>query len=497
MKLASVTALAVLLAATAAQATCTYDIDSRVQVRHERLREFERSLAARMGVSVNDIDAPVSPLAGVKWRIQGRSRVGLVWGTWLTWDEGYTDSQGRFDYVDPDKSCIRRQVRIQVAFENDRQRVAAPAGWPMLLGAVLVGSAASAPSPWYDVFLAEVGSTNLTFDDPIVFRAPAANDMPIPPTLGEPLSRTRAEIWVLVSRLRSAMASLGAEYAFDPTPLIVVYPTDIREISNAEEQSFADPIHPNNPVYIHRNADGTRDQGNVKTVLHELMHVWAYQNTHGEDAMLLELVMSRDTHACKDETLAPFHEAFAEYASQQVFEMLFPGLPVDSEFSSPARPLSRRTLTSGVDCLGDRVMDDEHDLEHCENGWMSIFHTLTMGAPLFEYGDPVGGGVTALGDSLCREATKRLAIPAMSCGVSFADLLSVFLGANAVDKGDDLRAADLTLQEFLARAVDLDVLSAAQMRDTKDLLDPEGSLEAEDTSLCEWKLNLGLPNFSL
>ncbi|MDP6832547.1 MAG: hypothetical protein QF512_16445, partial [Alphaproteobacteria bacterium] len=147
----------------------------------------------------------------------------------------------------------------------------------------------------------------------LTFRANAMDD------LGDRVARRQAELWFLYQRVIALFDGFGRDYGFKKK-VAIKYPHNNPLLGDRIEASYANPE--NYMIYIVENSVHD-DYARIDYLLHELMHIWAYQHSRREKGMAWQLIVHGDTHGLVNRTWVAFHEGFAEWAYQEVYRRLF------------------------------------------------------------------------------------------------------------------------------------------------------------------------------
>ncbi|MFK8080802.1 MAG: hypothetical protein AB8B97_11005 [Granulosicoccus sp.] len=181
----------------------------------------------------------------------------------------------------------------------------------------------------------------------------------------------QAAIFYACEKLRKHLADMGHPFV---KKIAVKYPHDNKLINDEAEFSYCSPI--NNCVYMVKNTDkdSMYKDGEVtfNTLYHELMHLWTYGYSSGEDNLALQLARHGSTHdGLQNKTYTAFHEAWAEHSSNVLLKTLFN--ETSYIYGNQAYwpfPFSKPVLVNeGITKLSEV---DRH-----EYGWMHIFNCLT------------------------------------------------------------------------------------------------------------------------
>lgn len=138
---------------------------------------------------------------------------------------------------------------------------------------------------------------------------------------------------------------------------------------------YCSPI--NNCVYLTRNPvrdnlmNDRTNQIDIDTLMHELMHLWVYGYSRGEDGLAWQLLIHGSTHnGLQNKSYVAFHEAFAEVSSRVLLNNIF-NIQEDIYGSTQYQisPLNRNQLKDyGINSLSE--------IDNHEFGWIHIFNTL-------------------------------------------------------------------------------------------------------------------------
>ncbi|HMH52558.1 MAG TPA: hypothetical protein VK548_20125 [Candidatus Acidoferrum sp.] len=259
------------------------------------------------------------------------------------------------------------------------------------------------------------------------FGAGAAND------LGDGIARAHAQLWVIAKLTRQTLDGLGQ--GFGARRLKIHYPTVL--------PTHADVV--TNDVYLQRRpqANPPKDDlfggGGESIVVHESMHIWAFEHTKplsgGEFSLIWNL--PGGTHEQRELVGTAFNEGFAEYAKDKLFETMFPAVP-------RRLPFNRRFLS----CSKNLVTLD--DVQHNDDGWTSILHTLTTPElHNFDFGvaTPCSGPPDVIG--------QIAGAPLSGCtspDVTFRQILALF-DRHSPEFPDKLSLSDMNINGFLDRAI--------------------------------------------
>ncbi len=326
------------------------------------------------------------PLAGVPVKVSAKEFDADPTG-WNEWNEGVTDDDGRFE-IRHIKDRSKRLFRFRAQFKDANLKIYPPndglakslleaatmlVGGPITqLGAlvteqVLMQLVDQLSRAVYDVkwqtMHEDASGHKHDVDDtdfaPMVFRGGGSND------LGDFTARRHAEIWWLLKKAGAYLADLGFPFRGD-RPIATVHPFDNPAIGDGIESSYSNPYM--DTTFLVRNS--LKDHFDAGTILHEMMHLWAYQHTEDEDRLATYLLVNGTTHNGRIKSWAAWHEAFAEVISNQLYRDLFGAAgTVYGGFTAQHRPYSRPYLKKGG-------LMNTADLEVFEDGWQSVLGLL-------------------------------------------------------------------------------------------------------------------------
>lgn len=301
-----------------------------------------------------------SPLAGVQIKVSARAKNFAGWGTWNSWEIVTTKSDGTFS-VSKETGTDRRQFKIEILFDSDELRIKEGQetsisfggdGFPIDINIDLTdkdwheiyNEKDSGPEDGHRAGVVQVGNLNLS---------------------GPNVLRKHGDIWSLYNKVFDLFDSYGGDYGFNDK-VVIKFPMGIGN-NAANTASYANPL--NNHIYIkEEDFDGN-------ALLHELMHIWAYHHSTGEDAMTWQLVKHGTTHDDREATtFVPYNEAFAEFGAYKVLREITDGAVLkfnnDDEDLKPNRPYSRSYIGQIEPLLAN--------VDYTERGWYSLFNVLTF-----------------------------------------------------------------------------------------------------------------------
>lgn len=418
-----------------------WTVRGQISVRHG-LAELRRNLGT------------LSALAGARVQVSGRKRVAGVWANWGPFGSGLTDAQGNFE-VTRERDRLPRQFRVSVTLK-DRSCIVygdnKNALSRVLTGMSVLGGNAGPAA--IEAVLSHTGRATLKAAEHDVHRDPTRTTRRagthrlggLQLRSGE--AQAHGDVWVLFHLLADLLRQNRVPFR---RSVGIKFPHDNRLIPNPRETSYTNPF--NHVCYIVSN--GHHNDFNLRTILHELMHAWAFQNSKGEWQMAWQLLVHQDTHLPRFENpFVPFHEAFAEFAARGVERTLLPD-------GAPAlqRPLSRQGLH-------DEDIHTRAEVEHREVGWTSVLNLLsTSDLDRHNFNTP-----------------NRRTAPTLiqRCNTPRVPLIRVMRAfrANSQLNLDWLRARDMRLSPFLARLVRTDGSFSRQHGEAVlELLNPDGTAQ--------------------
>jgi len=363
-------------------------------------------LQALADVSTRNHGSTVA-LPGVRVRIEGKQFDADPTG-WETWGEDVTDAEGHFE-IRHEKNELRRLLRVSCQFKDDRLKLYAPND--SLAKKLLELATDLAAGPFHqlatdikeDVIEQLIEQTSriaydvkwLTLHDSGNKHGPGVIDFSNLTfasgrnhALGDFVARRHAEIWHLMKAAMAHIDGLGGGVGFrTDKPLALMHPHDNSALPADIQASYANPH--NDVIYLVQTA--RRDDFDAGAILHEMMHLWAYQHSHGEERLATYLLTHFDTHTGRQTPYTACHEAMAEALSNEVYRQLFHArATVYGADHAQRRPFSRPHLRA-------QGMRSLADLDRFEHGWLSAFGLLlcpdVAGLDMNE-GDPYANDAT-------------------------------------------------------------------------------------------------------
>jgi hypothetical protein len=281
--------------------------------------------------------------------------------------------------------------------------------------------------------------------------------------LTQTLVRQHADIWFLYGKILDLFRAYGADYAFKKK-VVVKYPMGIGG-NNPNTASYSNPVRAG--IYI-KNGDF-----HSRTMIHELVHQWAYERSTGEDNMAWQLLKHGTTHQTRESTThVPFHEGFAEWSCYKILKEITDNKAAqfkeDIAWNYPDFPLNREYLGSAL-APSEWLLAN---VDFTERGWHSLFNILTY--PALDRVDFNRKGVDA--PYAFVNLFSTVSCPEVRLGYSFKDVLSVFLQYPARGIDAYMKKDDLDFFHFLARAgAILPGFEEGKIKMVKTCLDPNSA----------------------
>lgn len=405
--------------------SCSYTVRGQLEVDHQ-LSE----LAAAYGTS---------PLANVLVKVSGKEKVLGVWGWYASWGEVRTDANGEFELT-RSKSCGAHRFKVEVKFQDDALEVRHEHS----TSSVIV------QAKWY--LIHELASGEWTGGTKNV--GTKTFDVGSPHDLDLDEARAHADIWVLYKDALAYVDALGSSTDFTGK-IAVKYPHNSAVVSDTVEASYANPL--TNDVYIFE------DHFNTRTLLHELMHVWAYQHSTGEDGLAVELLQNGSTHGIVDESYVAFHEGFAEYAKDELLSGMY-GAATKLPFSRQEHVEEGRTTRSLV--------------ERADDGWLSVFHTLTL-PNIWEY-DFLEAD-SSPGATFVQPTGLRVLRTCSGPSLDFHDVLRSFESSSSGGHASVIDVDEMSLAVYLDRFEDIvGGFDEADEDNYTTYVDPQATTQPDD-----------------
>jgi hypothetical protein len=440
-------------------AKITWTIKGKLKVR----TQFDELKGKKFADDNGDV-----PLAGVRVRVSARETKLDPTG-FDKWAEVVTKEDGSFQFtISKDKS--KRYFKVEVLFDG-KDTIIYPGtliGLPGNSGVEAGMNAMLFHADWMLVWQDEEKK-----DNPVDFRLTFSG------ISGEQLNgrdeRRHADLWALAGIMRSELEKVGSGLGFQSQRIAIKYPHSDPLVNDGDEIAYADPIR--RIVFVVRN--GSRDDFEIQTVMHELMHIRNYVHSTGEENLVTQLLMNGSTHEGRqDKTFTVFHEAAAEIFKSELYHQMFGKRALiyrDKNFEAERKPFTRPWLKSqGIKTL--------KDLDHFEYGWMSVFNLLLCNK--VEELDMNGPGPYAR-EKAATGTGPKVAIARKSMNFSFADLLRAFdpiFNPVPDEFPKQIDVAEMTLNKYFKRlgAALASPFDATMQSAYKKILDPAETAQPSD-----------------
>lgn len=409
------------------------------------------------------------PLAGVRVRVSAKETK-LDPSGFAKWGEVTTKDDGSFQFtISKDKS--KRYFKVEVLLDG-KDIVVYPETLVGLPGDSGVEAGINATLFHADWILA--------WQDEQKMDGPVVNfNLTFSSSAGEQLNgrdeRRQADLWALASIMRNELEKVGSGLGFQSQRIAIKYPHSDPLVNDRDEIAYADPIR--RIVFLIKN--GSMDNFEIQTVMHELMHVRNYVHSTGEENLAIQLLINGSTHdGRQDETFTVFHEAAAEIFKSELYHQLFGKRALiyrDKNFEAERRPFTRTWLKN------NKGIKKLSDIDHYEYGWMSVFNLLLCNK--VEELDMNGAGPYAR-EKTATGTGPKVAIARKSMNFSFADLLRAFdVIFNPVpdEFPKQIDVSEMTLNKYFQRLGALVPAFDATMQSAyKKILDPAETKQPSD-----------------
>lgn len=297
-----------------------------------------------------------SPIAGAVVRVKGRKKVMGIWAPWGKFGEDVTGPDGRFS-IFAARDSAKRQFKVEVKLKSTALVV-----YGENKNALARTLASIGPTMPIEGVLSHTGRATLRAAVHEVHRdADGTNRRSGQHNLGKlhmnsGIQQAHGDLWVLFGRLFAWFKENRIPFRGRTA---LKYPHNNVLVPNEAENSYCNPL--NRVCYIISNPK--KDQFTIDTILHELMHAWAFGNSTGAHDMAWQLKRKKEGRI--KQPYVAFHEAFADWAAHWVeWGILRQGA------RTPSRtPLSRHGLRS-------EAIDRVGDVQHYHDGWLSVFRLL-------------------------------------------------------------------------------------------------------------------------
>ncbi|HEY7911324.1 MAG TPA: hypothetical protein VIG62_05360 [Blastocatellia bacterium] len=452
----------------------TWTVKGRIRLRH-----------GQSIISDSTAHGDVVNLPLVQVRVSARQKVLGVWSPWNSWGATKADIYGSFSITN-EKDRDQRLFMVEVMFKNDKLKIYPENDGLMNYLLEKLTSLVPGGDIVEDVSEQILEQTSrLAFDVKWILVLQEDKNSASPHSAGtvdlgdivfdlnsfsiflaNDVAVKHAITWFVYTEAIDLLKEAGAGFRDDRKPIALKYPHNNKLIKDYVESSYCDPA--NKVIFIIKNTQV--DQFDIDAILHELMHVWAYQHSKGEMGLAWQLAVHGSTHTGRQEkTFVAFHEAFAEWASNRLTEKLFQATSqVYGTYDDLGIPFTRAHLQSiGITSLSE--------LDHYEEGWMSIFNML-FAKRLHRF--DLNGADRYPADIFPPPLKKQ-------CDPPFLDIqhiLRVFNPQPQRGYKDYLRKEEMNLDSFLKRACDvLFPQNSQQMQDNyRRLLDPNETVQPQD-----------------
>jgi hypothetical protein len=436
------------------------------------------------------------PLRGVRVRVSAKQFDADVSG-WEVWAAGETDATGAFELRNS-KNEWKRLFRVEAMFKDDLLKIYPPND--SLLSALTRFADDYLPTrtrlehltrDLREELIMQLldHTTRLVYDckwytmyesEPKDKREPSVVDFGTLPFAGPALfdrndftARRHAEIWFVAKQVMGLLDHHGLGFRTD-RPAAILHPHDNGMLPDGWEASFANP----HTDIVHLARNNRRDEFNVDTIVHELTHLWAYQNVRQEERLATYLLTHFDTHSGRLPNWVAWHEAFAESMSNEFIREIFGTQnTVYGAFPSQRRPYSRPYLRT-------QNITTRADLDFYEDGWASIFGLLVNPDPCDLDMTPSPGPYAVSGTPGAKDQGW---VPCTAPKIGWKNILKAVAGAgNQTDGG--LERGAMRMESFFRRIADqvpefteryqeafASILDPQESRTPRDLLTVRGS----------------------
>jgi hypothetical protein len=401
-----------------------------------------------------------SGLSGIAVKVSARSKMPTGWGRWNGWGQVTTGQAGHFDVTQTDGGDLR-QFKVEILFDSNQLRIKQGRETSVKLdssGYPLDGDLDLTDKDWHEVLNDSAGGVGSGGRQAGVIDLGSI-------ALTTAAVRKHADIWCLYQNVLELFKSYGSEYAFSGR-VVVKYPMLLGP-NSPTSASYSNPV--NRVVYI------KEDEFYSRTMIHELMHQWAYDRSTGEDSMAWQLAKHATAHRTRENTtFVPFHEGFAQWACYKALKEMTGGellnFTDDIAYTYPDLPLNRSYIGSALGASGRDIAN----VDFTETGWHSLFNILTV--PFLDRCD----FNRSLSDHDTKYAFYDLfgnnSYPDARLAFTVKDVLGVFLKYPAKGISAFMTTSDMTFVNFLARAgAILPDFTEDKIRRVKSYLDPNST----------------------
>ena len=202
--------------------------------------------------------------------------------------------------------------------------------------------------------------------------------------LGNQNTIVHADLWHLYNYTSNYFSNINIPISPNNEKIVAIYPLNRIIISNSREGSYVTPS--SKYIHLHKN------HNNFDLAIHELAHVWAFNNTDGESIMSWYLATKLTTHDKVENTAVAFHEGLAEFIMKIIKNNLrsdYGKNKITPEIYLKKwlnEEMNLQSNTSPVCEHSQNEMNRKNDLSRLdcyENGWLNIFNILTIDDHLY------------------------------------------------------------------------------------------------------------------
>ncbi|HWP42523.1 MAG TPA: hypothetical protein VNO14_04760, partial [Blastocatellia bacterium] len=262
-------------------------------------------------------DGDALPLEGVRVKVSAKE-FGLD-PAWNEWGEDVTDKNGYFE-IRKEKDKSKRLFRVRVMFkDNDLLKIypdnnglisqAFNTITDLIPGGPAVKVVNELKEELLEAALGAISRVNFDVDWITVHEDHGSDEKKGPGVvnfgdltfkqggreeLGGTIQRRHADLWFLARKVMETLASYGPGLGFiEKKPIAIKYPHKSPFIGDGVETAYANPF--NDMIFLIQNSE--TDNFDLQTVMHEMMHLWAYQHSSGETGLAWQLILHGSTHA--------------------------------------------------------------------------------------------------------------------------------------------------------------------------------------------------------
>lgn len=415
-----------------AQAAEKWTVKGRIMVKHV-LPELTEAFGENGAV------------AGITVKVSARSRLPLnKWGTWNSWGQVKTGADGGFQ-VSETHGNDRRQFKVQILFDSKKLRIKEGQetsiiktdshGFPLDVEFDLTDK------DWHEIHNDKNGAAEAGRKAGVI----NLGDIYI----GRTLVRKHADLWTLYNKVFDLLDGYGGDYSFK-NKVVVKYP------SKLGADSYANPF--NHHVYIKDDQFTGSPRASNTVLVHELMHIWMYEHSTGEDGMAWQAAKHGTTHQARENTtFVPMQEAFAEWVSYKILKEITDGKVLNFSgtvaYKYPDIPLTRAYIGAAL-ASSERTLAN---VDYTERGWHSLFNVLSFAyLARVDLNKPLAAD-DEKGFSHEEKAAFVALFPSTSCpeerlGYGLKDMLGVFLKHPNKGYASYMGKKDMNFASYLSRA---------------------------------------------